>query len=66
MVTLTRRSPDCGDTADFAAIFLLTAQDVTGAENIHNWLHLGSFACVLPLAKRMATRHNQDPRGIDW
>ncbi|HAS1942291.1 hypothetical protein EKN30_07070 [Enterobacter asburiae] len=50
----------------YAGFFCLIVQSVTATENIHTWLHLGSFPCVFLLAKRRANSHNQDPRGIDW
>jgi len=60
---LTRFTPTCVFTQVF---FCLIVQSVTATENIHTWLHLGSFPCVFLLAKRRTNGHNQDPRGIDW
>ncbi|OWG32258.1 hypothetical protein CAL36_18845 [Enterobacter kobei] len=50
----------------YAGFFCLIVQPVTAKENIHTWLHFGSFPCVFLLAKRRGNGHNQDPRGIDW
>ncbi|AZL64816.1 hypothetical protein EKN93_05025 [Enterobacter asburiae] len=56
-------TPACVFTQVF---FCLKVQPVTAIENIHTWLHFGSFPCVFLLAKRRSNDHNQDPRGIDW
>ncbi|ATF48210.1 hypothetical protein CO701_03150 [Citrobacter werkmanii] len=49
-----------------AGFFLPLRASVTVSDNLHNWLHLGSFLCVFGLAYRPGGDHNQDPRGIDW